>query len=221
MAVSQNTRAAHPPIPVRDPAAELLLKTKKPFTVVAIGDMLELEPFAKYDDPDIQYLLDIMRHADMTFANSEDTIVDYTTFRGPISHLEAPATVADDWANMGIKMVTKANNQTWDDGEEGVWQEFRQLDRVGIGHTGVDYNQAEARLARFAETTKGSVGFVGVYPDSNIRFDGGNAPISVTPDQPQATARHPRSRSSRVATKWEIPSMSRRPIRKGRLRYSA
>ena len=95
VALAQNTRAAHPPIGVRDPAAEIQLKIKKPFTVVAVGDMLQLEPFSKYDDPDIQYLLDIMRHADMTFANSEDTIVDYTSFRGPISHLEAPATVAD------------------------------------------------------------------------------------------------------------------------------
>src|SRR6202042_386800 len=66
---------------------------------------------------------------------------------------------------------------------EGVWQEFRQLDRVGIGHTGVDYNQAEARLARFAETTKGSVAFVGVYPDSGIRFVGADEAVEVTTDQ--------------------------------------
>jgi hypothetical protein len=158
--------------PLRNQKVELATKIMQPFTVVAVGDMLHTIPISKTNDPDVQYLLNILRAADMTVADNENTIVDHDTFSGPISHMEGSPSVADDWANMGIKAVTKANNHTWDNGDEGIWQDFHELDRVGIVHVGVDRTTAEARLARYVPTPKGIVGVVGLYADNGRQIYG-------------------------------------------------
>ena len=104
---------------------------------------------------------------------------------------------------MGVDIVTKANNHTWDAGEEGVWQDFHELDRVGIVHIGVGVNQTEARLARFYETPKGQVGAVGVYPQNDLgRMDPNR---SGHPGDHGATWRELRAiRDSIVARRGEI-----------------
>src|ERR1700678_582632 len=78
---SQN---ANPAIaPSRDQKVELAMKIKQPFTLVAVGDMIEVYPFSKYNDPAIQSLLSIMRGADMTTANMEAQIIDFDRYTGP------------------------------------------------------------------------------------------------------------------------------------------
>ncbi|MDB5580288.1 MAG: hypothetical protein JWR80_5464 [Bradyrhizobium sp.] len=192
---------------LRDQNLELSMKIKKPFTVVTVGDMLQMVPFSTIDDPDIQYLVNIMRTADLTLANNENTVVDHDTFTGPIAHMEAPRTVADDWANMGIDIMTKANNHTWDAGDEGVWQDFHELSRVGIVHVGVDRNMTEARMARGVTTSKGTAGMVGVYAD-NIEpgqlfgLPLGREPVFVTEDQLKQLRA---MRDSIVARRHEVP----------------
>jgi poly-gamma-glutamate capsule biosynthesis protein CapA/YwtB (metallophosphatase superfamily) len=171
-AAGQEALSSPSPQTLRDQRFELATKIKGPFTVVAVGDMLHTVPISKLDDPDVQYLMDVLRSADMTIADNENTIVDHDTFSGTISHMEALPSVADDWANMGIKAVTKANNHTWDNGDEGIWQDFHQLDRVGIVHVGVDKSTAEARLARYVTTPKGIVGVVGIYADNGNEIYG-------------------------------------------------
>lgn len=184
-AAAQDALTAPRPPVMRDQTKELALKVTQPFTVIAVGDMLHMAPISKNNDPDVQYLMNVLRSGDITIADNENTVVDHTTFRGPIAHMEAPASVADDWANMGIDMMTKANNHTWDAGDEGVWQDFHELDRVGIVHVGVDYNMVEARQARYAATPKGTVALVGVYADNGAQIVGApvNGVVSVTPEQ--------------------------------------
>lgn len=174
----------HEPAHKRDQAVELSMKIKQPFTAVMVGDMLQMVPFSKNNDPDIQFLMNLMRGADMTTANNENTVMNLDTFTGKISHMMSPMQVADDWANMGIKIMTKANNHTWDDGEDGVAEDFRQLERVGIIHVGVGRNTTEARVARYAATPKGTVGFVGVYAESSqLMAAPTGRVVKVTPEQ--------------------------------------
>lgn len=187
------------PVIPRDQKVELLMKIMQPFTVVAVGDMLQMVPVSKNNDPDVQFLMNLMRNADVTVANNENIVVDTTTFRGPVSHLEVPAVVADDWANMGIKMMTRANNHTFDDGDAGLWADFHELDRVGIAHAGAGQNMTEARLARFYATPKGTVGLVGVYavdPATSRRI------VTVTKDQLQQIRA---IRDSIAARRNEVP----------------
>lgn len=186
-AVAQDARSFDGPVHPRDQDAELALKIEDSFTVVAVGDLIQMVPFARRDDPDIAHLVKLMQAADLTLANNENFVVDHTTYRGPIGHHRAPASVADDWALMGIDMVTKANNHAFNGGEESLWANFRELDRVGIVHVGADYNATEARLARTFATPKGTAGMIGVYSasESTSRMSGlaVGDPVYVTAPQ--------------------------------------
>src|SRR5690348_10885573 len=63
-----------------DQSVELALKVKQPFTVVGLGDLLEFQPFANSDDPDVRSLLDITRGADVTTGDFENEIMDFDEF---------------------------------------------------------------------------------------------------------------------------------------------
>ena len=138
-----------------DQKMELAMKIKQPFTVVAVGDLLEFQPFAKNMDPDIQYLVNIMRSADLTIGDLENEIFDFDNFGHAGGNLGTKE-VADDWKLMGIDMVSRANNKTLS--APGVWEDFRQVERVGIVHMGVAHSLPEARMARYLSTPKGLVG---------------------------------------------------------------
>jgi poly-gamma-glutamate capsule biosynthesis protein CapA/YwtB (metallophosphatase superfamily) len=182
-----NALSMRPPTTFRDKEAEISMRVKDEFTVTVMGDLIQMVPFSMREDPDIQALVSVTRKADITLANNENTVVDRLTFRGPISHMEAPSEVADDWASMGIAMVSKANNHTFDNGDAGLIQNLEQLRRVGIGYVGTDYNLMEARLARFRTTPKGTVGFVGAYAEvadySQLFGLPGGDPVIVTKEQ--------------------------------------
>ena len=141
-----------------DQKAELAMKIKQPFTVVAVGDLLEFQPFSKNMDPDIQYVVNILKSADLTVGDLENELRDFDNF-GHICGNLATKEVADDFAAMGIDMVSRANNKQTDG--PSVWENFQQVERVGIIHTGVARTLPEARMARYFNTPKGLVGFVG------------------------------------------------------------
>ncbi len=186
-AIAQDARTYDGPIPPRDQKVELALKIKDDFTVVAVGDLIQMAPFADRANPDTAHLVNLMRSADVTLANNENIVVDFDTYRGPNARQLAPDVVADDWARMGIDMVTKANNHTWDVGEDGLWANFKELKRVRIVHVGVDRNESEARMTRSFSTPKGSVGLMGMDAkgESTSRMSGvaRDEPIIVTPAQ--------------------------------------
>ncbi|KFZ12991.1 hypothetical protein V501_03945 [Pseudogymnoascus sp. VKM F-4519 (FW-2642)] len=171
----------------RDKEAELAMHIKGSFNAVAVGDLIQMVPFSSRRDPDIQALVELMQGSDITFANNESTITDRLTFRGPIAHMEADKDVAEDWKNMGIDMVTKANNHTFACGDVGLVQNLEELRRVGIEYVGTDYNTAEARLPRFKTTPKGIIGFIGSYAEvedySQLYGLPAGEPITVTPEQ--------------------------------------
>jgi poly-gamma-glutamate capsule biosynthesis protein CapA/YwtB (metallophosphatase superfamily) len=206
-AAAQDARSYSGPVTPRDQRVELAMKIPGSFTVVAVGDMIQMAPFAQSSDPDIAYLVRQMQSADLTLANNENLIVDHGSYRGPIGHQRSPAAIADDWARMGIDMVTKANNHTWDGGEVGLWANFRELDRVGIVHAGADYNTTEARMTRSLATPKGSAGLIGVNvrSESTARMSGVAAgdPVYVTaPQLEQLRA----MRDAIVARRGETPN---------------
>jgi len=152
-----------PGVPIHpDQRLELAMKIKQPFTVVAVGDLLEFQPFSKIDDPDIQYLVSIMRNADLTIGDFEDEIYDFDNFGHAGGNLGTKE-VADDWANMGIKIVSRANNK--DQTAPGIWEDFREIERVGILHVGAAHTLPEARMARYLELPKGLVGEIGIYAE--------------------------------------------------------
>lgn len=145
-----------------DQKVELAMKIKQPFTVVGVGDLLEFQPFSKRADPDVQFLVNLMRNADLTIGDLENEMFDFDNF-GHYGGNLGTKEVADDWANMGIDMVSRANNKTL--AAPGVWEDFRQVERVGIIHMGVAKSLPEARMARYFQSPKGLVGMVGISSD--------------------------------------------------------
>ena len=97
-----------------------------PITVVGVGDFLQFQPFANSSDPDVQYLLDVIRGADLAVGDLENEVRDFDAF-GHLGNNLATKEVADDWARMGIDMMSRANNQ--DQSDPGVWEDLRQVER--------------------------------------------------------------------------------------------
>jgi poly-gamma-glutamate capsule biosynthesis protein CapA/YwtB (metallophosphatase superfamily) len=160
---------------------ELALKVRQPFTVVGLGDLLQFQPFANSSDPDVKYLLDIVRSADVTTGDLENEIMDFDNFGHAGGNL-ATKEVADDWARMGIDLVSRANNK--DQRAPGVWEDLHQVERVGIIHAGVAHSLPEARMARYFGTPKGLVGFAGLYSEGGTdACCAGGALVQVTPQQ--------------------------------------
>ena len=169
-------------VPLRpDQTTELALKVKQSFTVVSVGDLLEFQPFAKSNDPDVQYLIDIIRKADVATGDFENEIMDFDNFGHAGLNL-ATKEVADDWALMGIDLVSRANNKV--QAAPGVWEDLHEVERVGIIHAGVAHSLAEARMARYFATPKGLVGFAGLYSEGGTdACCSGGRPVHVTPAQ--------------------------------------
>jgi hypothetical protein len=178
---------AKPSVPGRavpenpDQKLNMAMKIKQPFTVVAVGDLLEFQPFSKNMDPDIQYVVNIMRSADLVTADLENELRDFDNF-GHISGNLATKEVADDWVNMHVDFVSRANNKQTDG--PSVWEDFQQVERVGITHAGVARTMPEARMARYRNISKGLVGFVGFTSDGGTdACCSGGTVVSVTPAQ--------------------------------------
>ena len=107
-----------------------------------------------------------MRNADLAIGDLENEILDFDNF-GHVGGNLATKEVADDWANMGIDMVSRANNKQTR--AEQVLEDFRNVERVGIVHMGVARTLPEARMARYLQTPKGLVGMVGINSDGGTQ----------------------------------------------------
>ena len=146
----------------RDPNAETVTKITAPFTVTAVGDIIEPQPLYS-DDPGFQQLVERIHTADVGFGNMESSLVDFHTFQGPVAGTEAPLETGDAIKAMGITLLSRANNHAFDGGVLGMISTDEALDKLGIAHAGTGRNLQEARAAHYVETPKGRVGLVSVY----------------------------------------------------------
>jgi poly-gamma-glutamate capsule biosynthesis protein CapA/YwtB (metallophosphatase superfamily) len=182
-----------------DAAKELAMKITEPFTFAAVGDILApRRPFGQLQDAGFQALIKVMRAADMTYANLEGPIInvsdpDYHGPQVPVGNW-LPITIIDDLKSMGVRIMSTANNQSMNDGADGVFRTNRLLDEARITHAGTGRNLTDARAARFASTPKGTIGVVGIFsidptsnPERPVRYSDardsvpGLNPLHVTP----------------------------------------
>ena len=100
---------------------ELKMKVKGPFTVAVVGDLNYVHPVAGLADPDVQRALQIIRDADVGFANMESNIMDMLRYSGPITGDPGPKEIAADVKAMGFDIVSRANNHTTEGGAMGMF----------------------------------------------------------------------------------------------------
>ena len=205
---------------------DLGMKIKEPFTFAGVGDIIIRHPMAQLADPNFQTLVQHLRDADVAFANMEGTLLDFDNFPNPIGG-GAPKGALADIKAMGIRIMSTANNHSWDGSAAGLFETIKNLDEGGIVHAGTGRNLQEARAAAFFNGSKGTVGLVSMWsidpasvpgpvvPATYRQGDRGGAPgmnpLHVTPyyvvtaEQMDALRK---IRDSVYARRSEVPSTS-------------
>ena len=141
---------------------DLGMKIKEPFTFAGVGDIIIRHPVAQLADPNFQGLVQHLRDADVSFANMEGTLLDFDNFPNPIGG-GAPKGALADIKAMGIRMMSTANNHSWDGSADGLFETIKNLDQGDIVHAGTGRNLQEARAAAYFNGHKGSVGLVSMW----------------------------------------------------------
>jgi poly-gamma-glutamate capsule biosynthesis protein CapA/YwtB (metallophosphatase superfamily) len=177
------------------------------FTISGVGDLIIQHPETIRDDPGFQSLVKILKGSDVSFGNMEGVIGDPRDIRGypegkpEGSYFLFDPAVAADLKAMGITMVGRANNHTWDWGIEGMNSTDHLLDLAGVVHAGTGMSQGVAREAAYQETPKGRVGLIamasatsmgshmpsGVW-DEGVAIAASAPPVGAAPGRPGLNA---------------------------------
>jgi hypothetical protein len=168
---------------IPDPSSQLLpapvpATVKDGFRLVTLGDLLYWRPVRPQIDSGMEAALRIVRDADFATANLEGTFFDLRTRRipprgGGILMVGAPD-LAEDIKNLGVRLVSKANNHTVDWGTTGMNENRRLLEAAGLPYAGVGDNRQSARAATFVDLQKGRVAVVSAassFPPGSIPMD--------------------------------------------------
>ncbi len=136
------------------------------FTLTTVGDLIYARPLLPRLLHESPQMVQLLRGADVTFGNFEDTAIDLThTHAHPQAEsggnwmLTSPL-VARDLKDMGFKMVGRANNHATDWGVEGLLETDSALDESGLIHAGTGSTLAAARAPQFLDTSFGRVSLV-------------------------------------------------------------
>ena len=111
-------------------------------------DAVDISPYDELmaKEPEKCYggTLDIIRGADLRIVNLECVINGKTPVLKGGPHLFAGERHLPCLAAPGFQVATLANNHICDYGEEGIRETYRALDKLGIRHFGVGFDDAEA-----------------------------------------------------------------------------
>lgn len=121
--------------------------------IAAVGDMMISDPVSNRLLPEARAMYDVIRAADVAFANCEQAVADQGALRGGFPQTAEPP-MLDDFRASGLSMLSLANNHSFDLGEAGLldWIEeskSRGFTVAGAGRT------AEEALAPGVMTVKG------------------------------------------------------------------
>src|SRR5262245_11002479 len=120
------------------------------FTIALAGDSIITERLSPYKEPEFLRLIDIIRNADVAFANFEMLLHDYEGYPSAASGgtwMRADPIMAKELAWAGIDIVARANNHTGDYSPESMRTTSKYLNEAGIVWAGVGENLQQAREA--------------------------------------------------------------------------
>ena len=127
------------------------------------GDAMPSRRLTPFDEPDYRALIDLIRGADLAFANLETTVRNRDegapgwTQGTPMT---TPPVLLDDLKWMGFGLLSNANNHATDYGTGGLLATLAHLRAAGLPCAGAGANLAQARAPAYAETPAGRVGLV-------------------------------------------------------------
>ncbi|MCS0462783.1 MULTISPECIES: CapA family protein [Rhizobium] len=149
-----------------DSVGSLATNVADGFTLVAVGDLILSRAITENNSPGFGEVAELLQGIDVTFGNLETNIFDSRYFTGSPEaeyggayHVSLPV-VGPALKAMGFKLVSYANNHTFDWGVEGMRATSRALDQNEIIYAGVGENLSQAGAARFVESPRGRVALV-------------------------------------------------------------
>jgi poly-gamma-glutamate capsule biosynthesis protein CapA/YwtB (metallophosphatase superfamily) len=131
--------------------------------IALAGDLMLTRRISMGREPRFTALRDLLAKADASFANLEGSVRNWDEGTPGITvgtYMTTPPELLDDVKWLGIKIVSCANNHSYDYGEGGLLATLRHLDAAGIPHSGSGRNLAEARAPAYLDTPRGRVALV-------------------------------------------------------------
>jgi len=165
------------------------------FTLLAAGDLISSRPLSPRLAHDAAFgeVARLLGEASLAVGNMETSILDMRTFGGHPRTIDdwcmaALPAVASDLADLGLRLVSRANNHCGDWGIEGMRETGRHLDDAGIVHAGAGETLAHARAPRYVETEHGRVGLVSAYAAQRWDNDAALDQFGEAPPRPGVSA---------------------------------
>ena len=128
-----------------------------------VGDVMPSRSLSAYDELDYLRLVDMVRGADVSFANLETTVRERHEGTPNFTQgtpMSTPPRLLDDLKWMGFDLLSCANNHATDYGTDGVLASMAHLGRAGIACAGAGANLAQARAPAYVDTPAGRVALV-------------------------------------------------------------
>jgi poly-gamma-glutamate capsule biosynthesis protein CapA/YwtB (metallophosphatase superfamily) len=153
---------------------------KEPITLIGVGDIIIDR---KKPDTIFQHVAEVLRAADITFANCDQVYSDKADLvhghGTPSESRNIPALLY-----AGLDVISLANNHAFDWGKEALLDTFVRLKEAGLPYVGAGKNIAEARQPVILERKGTKVGFLAyssVHPKGYEAGDDkpGLAPVRV------------------------------------------
>lgn len=113
---------------------------------------------------DVDYYL---ARPDFTMANLETRLAGPDRGYSGYPRFNTPADLANDMKEMGIDLVTTANNHSMDMGRQGVLTTLDNLDRAGLKHIGTYRSPQERDSPIYFDINGIRVGFINYTQDTN------------------------------------------------------
>ena len=141
------------------------------FTMALSGDALITRKLSVYQEPEFLKMIDLIRSADLAFTNLEMLFHNYETYpmnESGGTYMRADPALLKELVWAGFDMVSRANNHQGDYGVAGMRLTSKYTAEAGLVQAGVGESLAEAREAKFLETTKGRVALISCsasFPD--------------------------------------------------------
>jgi poly-gamma-glutamate capsule biosynthesis protein CapA/YwtB (metallophosphatase superfamily) len=133
------------------------------FTLALTGDAMVTRGALVSADPRAHQLRDLLHAADVSFTNLEAVTSDLDGYHSSGAFtptLIAPAAVLDELVDIGIDVVSFANNHTLNLGIDGMLDAVRELRARRIPYAGVGSTLAEASRPAYVDTPGGSVAVI-------------------------------------------------------------
>ena len=136
-------------------------------TLAAGGDLIgPVHRMNTASDPELTQVAQLFRGADVGFANQENSVFDLREFAGYPSAENGGgyplrwAAHAADVKDLGISLVSVANNHATDFGPEGLAQSLKNLSAAGVVAGGAGLSDVAARDPVYLKTRQGLVALV-------------------------------------------------------------